>query len=147
MNKIARSLLKSSALVLMLGACATSITRPSVDRYILSVTDDVEERRFEVVLKSLDDRSLCVSKDSWPNIEGRFTVEMEGVYVKSGGEVFFSQSNLMSAYCPGGCGEHRIKPKSELRGRVSYESFSDSRKFENDTSKQLVLSVNPYYCR
>ncbi|MCW1978705.1 hypothetical protein [Xanthomonas campestris] len=147
MNKAAKSFLKSSALVLMLGACASSIPRPSADKYVLAITDNVEEKRFDVVLKSLDSMPLCVSKDSWPNTAGRFTVEKEDVYVKSESGVFYSRSNLMSAYCPGGCGEHRIKPKSELRSFISYETFGDAVKFENDASKELVFSVTPYYCR
>lgn len=147
MRKSLKSLLKAMTLVVMLAACAPTITRPTVDRYTLHVIDNVAEQRFDVALMSHDSRPLCISIENWPNSSGHFTVEKEDTFVKTGADLLPARSKLLSAYCPGGCGEHRIEPKNELRGFIVYEAFGDSAKLATDSNKELKFPVAPYYCR
>jgi hypothetical protein len=85
--------------------------------------------------------------ESWPNSLGQFTVEKEDVFVESGSNLLPIKSKLMSAYCPGGCGEHRIEPQGELRGFIAYEAFGNVSTLANDAKKELKFPVAPYYCR
>ncbi|WP_413975380.1 hypothetical protein [Stenotrophomonas acidaminiphila] len=147
MSTSTKSFLKALFLMAALAACASTISRPTGDRYALRITDNVADGRFDVALTSNDSRPLCVSIESWPNSSGYFTVEKEDTYVKSGADVLSANSKLMSAYCPGGCGEHRIEPQGELHGFIAYEAFGDAGRLAKDVNKELEFPVSPYYCR
>lgn len=132
--------------VFVLASCSHNVVRPSTDSYHLIVTDNAMERRFDVFVKSDDNRPLCIAKEDWPNTSGFFTVERDGVFVESTSGVFPARSPLISAYCPGGCGLHRIEPYGELRGFIEYEAFDDSVHFASDMNKKLRFLVSPRYC-
>lgn len=89
---------------------------------------------------------MCVSVESWPNTQGRFVVPQETTYLQLGAQVLPVTSRLASAYCPGGCGEHRIAPKGTLRGVIVYEAFGDADVVVAAAQKDLHLTVTPYYC-
>lgn len=134
------------ALVALLGSCAQKITRPTADRYELDITDNAAERRFDVSLKSADNRAVCVSVENWPNSSGHFTVEKDDTYLQVGPNRLPAKSKLMSAYCPGGCGKHRVEPNSSLRGFISYEVFGDPENLAKEPQKRLNFPVSPHYC-
>ena len=136
-----------SAFVLVIVACIPVITRPTPDRYALHVSDNVKERRFDIVFKSNDSKALCISMDSWPNSSGQFTVGREDVILETSAGALLAKSTLHSAYCPGGCGVHRIEDKGELRGFIAYEAFGDAGELAENLSKKLKFQVFPYYCR
>lgn len=127
-------------------SCAHEFLRPASDRYKLNVLDNVEKHRFEVSLQSSDDRALCVSVENWPNPSGRFSVEKEDVFLQIGNDWIPVNSPLMSAYCPGGCGELRIEPHGHIEGFISYEVFGDVKVIEGALTKQLNFPIAPYYC-
>lgn len=147
MNEMPFLRLAGCASLLVVVACATSIERPSPEVYALHVADNTAEQRFDVVLKSHDDRALCVSTESWPSGSGLLPTANDEIVVLTGQEELPVRSELFSAYCPGGCGEHRIEPHGELRGFILYEAFGDAAKLAVDPSKQLRISVTPFYCR
>lgn len=147
MNVMSLLRVAGGASLLVLAACATSVERPPPESYVLQVTDNAAEHRFDVVLKSHDDRALCVSIEAWPSKNGLFPTENDDVVVLTGQEELPVRSELSSAYCPGGCGEHRIEPHGELGGFIAYEAFGDTAKLAADPSKQLRFSVTPSYCR
>lgn len=142
-----RKPLKILGLLAALTACAPNITRPTVERYALHIVDNADEVRFDVVLTSNDTRPLCVAIENWPNPSGHFTVEKEDAFVKIGADVLPIKSKLVSAYCPGGCGEYRIEPRGELRGFIAYEAFGDASRLAENEEKELNFPVSPYYCR
>jgi hypothetical protein len=133
--------------MLALTSCANEIVRPSQDSYHLNIIDNVTKQRFDIILISDDDRPICVSNENWPNSSGIFTVENSEVFVESAAGIFSTQSPLMSAYCPGGCGFHKIAPHSELQGFILYAAFYNSVNFADDPSKKLRFSVSPSYCK
>ncbi|MFE3970181.1 MULTISPECIES: hypothetical protein [unclassified Stenotrophomonas] len=128
-------------------SCSHGIIRPAAENYRVDVVDRAEERRFDVSLVSNDDRALCVSKESWPDATGGFSVARDDTFVLAGGDRLQARSGLMSAYCPGGCGEHRVEPHGALRGFISYEAFAGSKVLAGEGRKELHFSVSPYYCR
>lgn len=132
--------------VVVLVSCSHKVVRPSNDSYRLIILDNAAEQRFDISLKSDDSRSLCIYKEDWPNTAGFFTVDKDGVFVESASGMFPAQSPLVSTYCPGGCGLHRIDPHGELRGFIEYTAFGDPVPFFNDIDRELRFSVFPFYC-
>lgn len=133
-------------LIILLCSCAQRVVRPAADSYKLKVADNSEARRFDVSLESGNTRALCISIENWPNQSGYFTIEKGDTFVQVGTNRFLAKSGLMSAYCPGGCGEHRIEPNGSLRGFISYEAFDNSEKLSTESKKHLNFPVTPYYC-
>jgi hypothetical protein len=133
--------------VAALAGCAPANIQPSSGQYILKVENNPGDGRFDISLISKASRPICVSLESWPNASGEFTVENEGVAIRGGGKIFSAKSKLLSAYCPGGCGEHRIKPGGELHGIISYGTFGDVGSLAESEPMELIFKVFPYYCR
>lgn len=145
MNISCREIL-AALFILAIASCASTVTRPAPDRYFLRANDNVKAHRFDIVLKSNDDKALCISTNGWPNSSGLFTTEREDVALETSAGVLPAKSALLSAYCPGGCGEHRIGNKGELHGFIAYEAFGDAEKLAKDLNKKLKFQVFPYYC-
>jgi hypothetical protein len=125
------------------------VTHPAPDRYTLHIQDNPAERRFDVALKSNDERPLCLSGEDWPDSSGQFVFGSNAVALGIGdGTALPAKSGLLlSAYCPGGCGRvHRIELKAELRGFVAYAAFGDATDVPTEPEKQLMFLVGPYYC-
>jgi hypothetical protein len=132
---------------LVAAGCASSMAFVGRSRYELNVRDNVDARRFDIVLKSKDEHAICISNEHWPNTSGRFTVEIDDVFVKTASGLMKAKSGLSSAYCPGGCGEHRVKPGDELKGFISYASFGDPEELARAFTRELEFQAKPYYCR
>lgn len=150
MNGIVKNLAKVTTIIVALVACACTATairtRPPLDHYTLLVNDDEEKRRFDITLTSYDSRPLCVSEESWPNSSGKFTSDNGDVFLKIDSVVLPARTKLLSAYCPGGCGEHSIRQGEPLQGYISYDAFGDAGKLTKDSKKTLIFKVFPYYC-
>lgn len=146
MKRISYVFMALSALVVVLDACSPVVTRPTEDRFRLSIVQNDALKRFDLTLSSNDQRSLCISVESWPDSTGTFTVENSEVVLRLNGEVIQSKSPLVSAYCPGGCGYHTIDPEGELRGFITYKSFGDPAKIAASAEKKLTFDVYPIYC-
>lgn len=146
MTRLCSRLLVVVMLTCPLMACSPNVVRPSDDRFRLSVIQDDANHRFNIAFSSKDERPICISKENWPNTAGRFTVDNGDVFLKIGADSLPSRSPLMSAYCPGGCGELRIGPMEELRGFIAYDSFGEPAQIAAETEKDLIFDVYPYYC-
>jgi hypothetical protein len=130
-----------------LGSCSKGVVRPSEDRYRVVVVDNTKEERFDISLVSNDVRPFCLSIENWPNSSGTFTVEQSDVFLETSRGVLPVRSPLMSVYCPGGCGQHRVEPNGELHGFIMYSAFGDPLELAADTSKRLRFNIFPFYCR
>ena len=139
--------LAGCASLLMIASCATSIERPAPESYELRVADNVAKRQFDVTLKSHADRALCVSVEAWPSSDGSFPTATDEVVLIVGQDELPVRSELFSAYCPGGCGEHRIEPRGELSGFLAYDAFGDAEQLAASPNKRLRFQVSPAYCR
>lgn len=133
--------------VALQSSCSTSVTRPSPENFRVEIIDNVDERRFDVSLASLDDHAICVSKESWPGESGGFAGPQDYTYLQVGSNRLPVRSALSSIYCPGGCGEHRVAPHGVLRGFIAYGEFADANAIAAEPRKELHFPLIPYYCR
>lgn len=138
--------LSSIALLWAFSACAPTVTRPAPERYALHMTDNVADRRFEIVLKSYDEKTLCVQVDKWPNSAGLLHMGADLATLRTARGLLPAHDDNFG-YCPGGCGQHRIGPHGELHGLIAYEAFGDPEELAEDPNKKLEFSVMPFYCR
>lgn len=134
-------------LVVLQSSCSTAVTRPSPNNFRVEIMDNLDERRFDVSVTSLDDHAICVSKESWPGESGGFTGPQDSTYLQVGSERLPVRSALSSIYCPGGCGEHHVAPHGVLRGFIAYGEFADANAVAAEPRKELHFTVTPYYCR
>lgn len=129
-----------------LSACSPNETRPARDHFHLSIVQNDSQHRFDISLSSAVDRQLCVSVDNWPNSSGYFSVEYSDIALEIGNSSLPSKSPLLSKYCPGGCGFHRIEPRGVLSGFIAYDAFGDPAQIAAAAEKRLTFEVFPIYC-
>jgi hypothetical protein len=134
-----------ATLLILLSACASVDERPTSDRYVIDITDNVRAKRFDVVISSKDDRPICVWVDNWPNDLGQLHMGSDKAKLRTGSSVLAAK-DANFGYCPGGCGEHRIAPRGELRGFIAYSAFGDEDKIAASPNKHLNYFPWPYYC-
>lgn len=142
----ARRLSVVGVLVLALTGCATYQDYPAADSYSLFIQDDAERERFELVLTSHASRAMCISVEQWPSRGGELHMGSDVASVRVNGEVIRARDENFG-YCPGGCGEIIIPPKSEISGFISYSAFENQSRLTASPDKVLTFSVLPYYCR
>lgn len=139
--------LSAGAMLTLLTACVSAPQRPSEEGFSLDVVDNAAEQRFDLTLVSHDAKPLCIQMEAWPSQSGLMpTQNFAAVLIGQQGE-WLSESDMFSAYCPGGCGEHRIEPNSQLKGFIAYRAFGDPRQVAEMPEKRLRFSVKPFYCR
>lgn len=127
-------------------ACAPLITHPTSDSYNLQIVDNIDKRKFDVILRSKDNLPICVSVLVWPSSFGHLHMGSSIATLHAAtGELLAKDANF--GYCPGGCGEYRIEPGDKLSGFIAYEIFGDPEQLASDSSKQLKFSVKPTYCK
>jgi hypothetical protein len=113
-------------------------------RYRIDIVDRPEEKRFLIVLKSLDDRSLCLGIGQWPNEFGQLDFGSTWVALKSAGDTYRPRDTNFG-YCPG-C-EIRIAPRSELRGFIGYAEFADPATIAALPKRHLHFPVTAWICK
>ena len=143
-------LLRALATVALAAGCATENpvaldTRPNyvyADRavegrdYVLTIAENSEAQRFDLVLQSRADRPLCIEIEGWPN-RGAMHYAMEYVFVEAEGRRYpIALANF--GYCIGGCGTHFVQPHSALAGYINYDQFSPDA-FASEV-RRLVMS-------
>lgn len=112
----------------------------------LETIDIPEQKRFELTLKSLDARQLCLDVEQWPNSIGGVHFGRDiAVLEFDDGSVPIHDSNF--GYCPGGCGTIEVEPNSELRALIPYGQFGDPNEIAKLKNKRLKFSVSPRYCK
>ncbi|WP_416056303.1 hypothetical protein [Stenotrophomonas maltophilia] len=148
--KTARSTLTCVCMLAILAAlasCATTRKRPPADSFRLEIADRADARRVEVSLTSLDVRAMCIPVEQWPGPQGGFAFPQNDTYLQVDAQMLPASSSLFSAFCPGGCGELRIAPKTTLRGVINYATFGDAEAIAAASQKELHFIATPYYCR
>lgn len=112
-------------------------------RYRVEIVDRPKEKRFVIVLKSLDDRSLCLGIGQWPNELGQLDFGSTWVALKSGGHTYRPRDTNFG-YCPG-C-DIRVAPRSELRGFIGYAEFGQAAAIAALPERQLHFPVTASVC-
>lgn len=143
------NLIMSLACASMMAACAShnagvsgSAAQPVFD---LSITDNVDLHRFELVLRSLDSRPLCMDVEQWPNGLGQVDWHgRQGVLQSKGGS--FSAKDANFGFCPGGCGVIRIAPGAEQHSFVPFSEFGNPKMIANLQDRRLDFTVTPRVC-
>lgn len=140
-----KKLLAATLLCTLIPACATQLRRADSKDFSVSVTDRATEKRYDVVLASAADETLCLSKESWPIENGTFPTGYEGAILTTTDGLLHPKA-AMTAYCPGGCGEVHLEPGQALRASIAYAAFGDAEVIAADAARSLSFSVYPYYC-
>lgn len=141
--------MKGGALLLaaaMLAGCASSVPirwAPPTD-YALIVTDNPAQQRFDLTLTSTAAEPLCLPHEAWPD-EAALPAGFDGAMLStnSGPRALLPTG---SAYCPGGCGEVRVRPGESIRGAVPYAAFGDPAVIAAETTRALAFEVHPFVC-
>lgn len=132
--------------ILALAACAVSahIRWAAPTDFALTIVDNPSLKRFDLTLTSHNPALLCLSREAWPSEEG-LPVGFNGASVttRDGLKALLPTG---SAYCPGGCGEVRLKPSQSVRGLLPYAAFEDAAVIASDSDRALVFRVYPYIC-
>lgn len=128
-----------------LAGCVSIDERPTSDRYALEISDSPDAKRFDLILISKDVKPICVWIDNWPNDLGQLHMGADKATLRTA-TAEFQAKDANFGYCPGGCGEHRIAPRGELRGFIAYSAFGDEDKIAAEPNKQLSYFPWPYYC-
>jgi hypothetical protein len=113
-------------------------------RYRVEITDNPKQKRFIIVLTSLDDRSLCLGIGQWPNKLGQLDFGSSWVELKSGSKSFRPRDTNFG-YRPG-C-EIRVAPRSELKGFIGYAEFADAATITALPKRQLHFPVTAWVCQ
>lgn len=129
-----------------LAACASSapIRWASPTDFSLAIVDNPAHQRFELTLVSKVTAPLCLSREAWPD-EAALPAGFDGATLTTNS----GQRALLptgSAYCPGGCGEVRVRPGESIRGAVPYAAFGDPAVITAETDRALVFEVHPFVC-
>lgn len=111
-----------------------------------SVVDNPKEKRYDIALTASATAPLCLLKENWPAEDGTFPTGYEGAVltVTTG---LLQPKAVMTAYCPGGCGEVRLEPGQTLRSRIAYAAFGDAEIVAVDPVRSISFPVHPFYCR
>lgn len=132
-----------------MSACAShtagGIGSAQAPMFNLSVTDNADLQRFELLLRSSDSRPLCMDVEQWPNRLGQ--VDWHGRRgVLQSKEGSFSAEDANFGYCPGGCGAIKIAPGGEHRGFIPYSEFGDPAMIAKLHDRHLDFTVVPRAC-
>ncbi|WP_447945685.1 hypothetical protein [Stenotrophomonas indicatrix] len=53
-------------LVALQSSCSTAATRPSSESFRVKIIANLDERRLDMAVTSLDNHAICASKENWP---------------------------------------------------------------------------------
>ena len=96
-------------------------------------------RRFELTLKSRDNRPICIPLGYWPDILGQ--IGDKGAILVSGRKRIPSQPADMG-YAEGGTSDSwKIPPHGELRGFIGYDQFGKADYIATLRNRRLLFSV------
>lgn len=125
--------------VLMIAACAH---RFSGDTYTFDYIDNVDNKRFDIRIKSEVEYDLCITPANWPNATGKVDYASEIISVRIQ-DYEKNYGDINTGYCPG-C-EIVIPPHGHIVGFLLYEDFGISED-ESSMEKRLIMSPNVYRC-
>lgn len=128
-----------------LAACAsTPIRWANEGDFKLHIQDNPAQQRFDLTLNSTAEVALCLSRESWPGVEGLPAGFDGAALTTTSGEKKLLPTG--SAYCPGGCGQVHIEPGQSVPGFIPYSAFGDADVIAADDSRTLDFAVRPYVC-
>lgn len=127
-------------------ACTGAIRWAEPRHFSFSVVDNPKEKRYDIALTSSATAPLCLPKENWPAEDGTFPTGYEGAFLTMTTGLL-QPNTVMTAYCPGGCGEVRLEPGQTLRSRIAYAAFGNAEIVASDPVRSISFPVHPFYCR
>lgn len=112
-------------------------------RFRLEIRDHPELARFDLILRSLDDRPFCIEFQQWPNELGQVDTGSQRAHLRSGKHVYAARDENFG-YCPA-C-VIKLPPKSTLRGFIAYKEFGKPSTIAALPSRRLDFTVTPIAC-
>lgn len=97
-------------LVALQSSCSTAATRPSSESFRVEIIDNLDERRFDVSVTSLDDHAICVSKENWPDESGGFAGPQDYTHLRVGSGTLPVSSAFSSIYSRGAAVSIVLRP-------------------------------------
>lgn len=113
--------------------------------YTLTSAANDDLKRFDLELRSNSSRSLCISGADWPNKLGQVSGGSERAKVVYGSREISSRDTNFGS-CVGESCTVKIKPRSLMRGFISYNEFEESSGLSEVPEKRLIYQIKPYFC-
>ena len=114
-------------------------------QYRLTVTDVPRMQRFELALRSFDDRPMCMHIQRWPNQFGRVHFGSSWVVLQSAAGVYRARDENLGRCVGPTCIIH-IAPKGVLRGFINYSVFGSALDATALKNRRLQVDVQPKLC-
>lgn len=134
-------------LAVLLTGCVSSVpfTADQPASFQLVISDNPQEKRFDLLLVSEENNGICLTVEQWPNEVGGLHFGSQRAFLET------PEGNLPAAdenfgHCPGGCGLLRVEEGGELKGHIPYSSFGPESQI-SETPKRLIFEVQPFICR
>ena len=123
--------------------CQTTSIEPQF--FPIAVYDNIDEQKFDLMMRNTSAKAVCIDVQSWPNNIGELHYAAHEVSVEIESELYpIRDDNL--GYCPTGCEDHVIEAGSTLKGSIPYGLFGISKQ-ETAHAKQLNFSPATFECR
>jgi hypothetical protein len=113
-------------------------------RFEFAIKDNPQDRRFDLILVSHDDRPICISHGGWPDGSGHVNWGSRDVKIESRGSVFPSR-DWDFGYCAGEC-MTQIPAHGTLEGFINYEEFGDPSQIAELPDKRLTFETFVHLC-
>jgi hypothetical protein len=114
-------------------------------QYQLTVTDVPKMQRFELTLRSFDDKPMCIHIQRWPNQFGRIHFGSSWVMLHSAAGVYHARDENFGRCVGPTCIIH-IAPKGILRGVINYSVFGSALDVAALKNRRLQVNIQPKLC-
>lgn len=130
---------RSLTVIVMMSLCSCASASP---RYRLDITDNPEQKRFLLTLKSLDNRTLSISFQDWPNQFGQTHFGSTWVKLQTPQGVYPARDHNFGS-CLGDNCSIEIPPGGELKGFIAYAEFGKPSVIAALPKRKLIFVVSP----
>jgi hypothetical protein len=138
--------LKAVAMAILLAVPITTLAQNNSEpKYQLTIKDAPSAKRFNLTLRSLDDRAMCMHIQRWPNRFGRVHFGQSWITMHSAHRLFRARDENLGRCVGPTCIIH-IAPKGVLRGFISYSVFGGEHFVERLKDRHLQVDVQPKLC-
>jgi hypothetical protein len=115
-------------------------------RFRIEVTDQPNQKRFLIVLKSLDNRPLCLGVEQWPDQLGQLDTGSRRARVTSSEGTFLAR-DASFGYCAGDACVLHVAPGSTLKGFIGYAEFGSAAAIAGLRDRRLHFPVTTWVCK
>lgn len=114
-------------------------------RYRLDIKDNPAAERFELTLRSLDHRMICLARGSWPNQGGHIDWGSQWVRVQSKNRSFPARDWNFGS-CEGDDCTLRVPAQGKLVGFIGYSEFGDPKEIAALPKRRVHFNPLVFVC-